>query len=1058
MRGPVVWTVLIIAVLGWHGAAFAQQSAEVSDLIAKLHERDGDARQEAVKALSQFGAEVVDPLFETMDWADSTTALAARQAVTLLAHQAAADARGPAVAAEIARQMEKRKRVPVRRAALELLSFVGTESEAGRVADCLGSDALRDMAILALVRIPGSRAVTALTDALTDALQVGNDELAVALLLALGEKRDPSAFQTVRRCLDRPGEVSLAAIAALGRLPTPRGVEALGAAYGSGNPAQRRAASAALLALADALLERGDETAAGAAFRRVYSGATTEAERCAGLRGIARTSGRDALGLLLAALRSGPPDLAGTARAELAELELPGLTDDLAAALRSSEPSVGRALAWVLGQRGGPAAVAALLDTTRATDQGLRMAAYEALRELGDPAAGPELVAAVARETGALRDSAIAAMNRSGGEATINAILDRLSYPRASTPNEVRAAYLRSLGLRNDPRIAPLLLSEARDRDEVVRSAALAALADLKDPSSLQGLIALLDQADQEKVAAVRRVLEAMPQVQVVGACRRALSTAPERVLPVLIAVLGRYRDKECRDIFTRYAQSEAPDVAAAALVALSEVAAEADLTVLRSFARDARPAVRDAAVQGMLRVAGARHPQDEEALGIYREALALAARDEERAQALLGMARVPNLSSLDVLVPMLDSPGNLGTPLARALVPVADLVGKDDPDRALALYDRILGITQETAVLRQVSVALRTHGVDLDLAGDSGYVSGWWVTGPIDSREALRKADALAPAAVDVNKPVEYKGRAFPWSFHRVDDPAGLINLEIASARADNVGCYIYAEVVSPADMDARLRIGSDDDVVVWLNGKEVHRYIGDRGWTQDQDTVDVRLTAGTNAILCKVLQGGGQWSCSVRIVDRTGKPLVLEQVRPVNRTAMAGFVSSWWVAGPVGSRAELAERDAIDPSGPVIPREPISTAAGSVPWKVVVVDDPAGGMVDLAAAIGQQNDVGCYAYAEFMSDRSQDVTLQMGSDDDIVVWLNGREVHRFVGDRPWRADSDTARAHLQEGVNTILCKVLQGYGEWAFSVRVLDSAGDPVAVPPRPLSRRLP
>ncbi len=37
--------------------------------------------------------------------------------------------------------------------------------------------------------------------------------------------------------------------------------------------------------------------------------------------------------------------------------------------------------------------------------------------------------------------------------------------------------------------------------------------------------------------------------------------------------------------------------------------------------------------------------------------------------------------------------------------------------------------------------------------------------------------------------------------------------------------------------------------------------------------------LKAGTNIILCKVINGGAQWSLSLRFTDPDGKPLVLQQ-----------------------------------------------------------------------------------------------------------------------------------------------------------------------------------
>ena len=94
--------------------------------------------------------------------------------------------------------------------------------------------------------------------------------------------------------------------------------------------------------------------------------------------------------------------------------------------------------------------------------------------------------------------------------------------------------------------------------------------------------------------------------------------------------------------------------------------------------------------------------------------------------------------------------------------------------------------------------------------------------------------------------------------------DPLGVLDLETASARQDNVGAYALTTVVSDRDRDVVLRIGSDDGLAVYVNGEEVHRNFLDRAWALDQDTVTAKLRAGDNQILCKVTQGGAQWSVS--------------------------------------------------------------------------------------------------------------------------------------------------------------------------------------------------
>ncbi|MEZ8221707.1 hypothetical protein GG496_001877, partial [Candidatus Fervidibacteria bacterium JGI MDM2 JNZ-1-D12] len=92
-------------------------------------------------------------------------------------------------------------------------------------------------------------------------------------------------------------------------------------------------------------------------------------------------------------------------------------------------------------------------------------------------------------------------------------------------------------------------------------------------------------------------------------------------------------------------------------------------------------------------------------------------------------------------------------------------------------------------------------------------------------------------------------------------------------------VACYAYTEFVVDNEMEAELRVGSDDSVKVWLNGKLVHQFGGMRGLSVDQDRVRVRLQKGVNRLLLKVTQGGGGWEFCVRLVDLQGSPIAYRE-----------------------------------------------------------------------------------------------------------------------------------------------------------------------------------
>jgi alpha-glucosidase len=88
---------------------------------------------------------------------------------------------------------------------------------------------------------------------------------------------------------------------------------------------------------------------------------------------------------------------------------------------------------------------------------------------------------------------------------------------------------------------------------------------------------------------------------------------------------------------------------------------------------------------------------------------------------------------------------------------------------------------------------------------------------------------------------------------------------------------CVAYAAttVDCPEEMNARLVFGSDDGIVIWVNGREVFRHHVQRGHTSREQSVAVDLLSGENQIVVKVNQAGGGWMFSMHAEDESGRPI---------------------------------------------------------------------------------------------------------------------------------------------------------------------------------------
>jgi hypothetical protein len=158
-------------------------------------------------------------------------------------------------------------------------------------------------------------------------------------------------------------------------------------------------------------------------------------------------------------------------------------------------------------------------------------------------------------------------------------------------------------------------------------------------------------------------------------------------------------------------------------------------------------------------------------------------------------------------------------------------------------------------------------------------------VAGPFaNTDKSLFDKDILDPATLDAAAPsdVTADGGAVKWKRFHATDPQGIVDLTQALAPQDACVAYACLEVNlegEKADRRVSFKIGSDDGVVVWVNGTKIHANNVDRGLGVDSDVVNGRLSPGKNRILVKVINNSGPWQFCFRITDRQGVPMKLEK-----------------------------------------------------------------------------------------------------------------------------------------------------------------------------------
>jgi len=150
-----------------------------------------------------------------------------------------------------------------------------------------------------------------------------------------------------------------------------------------------------------------------------------------------------------------------------------------------------------------------------------------------------------------------------------------------------------------------------------------------------------------------------------------------------------------------------------------------------------------------------------------------------------------------------------------------------------------------------------------------------------------------------------------------------------------------------------------------------------------------------------------------------------------------LAGFILDWWVAGPYTEKGKDGqalfdmvlppEREGADV---VWRRQPLRTELDRL-WSI-----------DLHATMRGDNRAG-YLKTKIASPKRQDAVLELGSDDGVKVWLNGKLVHSNNALRGETRGEDKVRLTLNQGSNTLMLKVTNNSGDWAVDARLMSPDG---------------
>ncbi len=357
---------------------------------------------------------------------------------------------------------------------------------------------------------------------------------------------------------------------------------------------------------------------------------------------------------------------------------------------------------------------------------------------------------------------------------------------------------------------------------------------------------------------------------------------------------------------------------------------------------------------------------------------------------------------------------------------------------------------------------------------------TAWITLGPFDNKDSVALYTSYIPEeTTQIDTTAQYYGKDKLIRWKKLDDNEvnGMIWL---GEDIDWTATYTWAIVSSPDERDITIRFDSDDQGIIWLNGKEVFRHDRMSGAQVDRYTIPVTLQQGDNTILVKVCNATLNTYCFMRLTDTDGKPFkdlkfknadellnapppkptfhvnvnlglaeyysknnmpdkAMEQMR---QTGMI-HEKAWWILGPYDNTAGIGYNT------PYIPEDTTEVdltakyegVGEQISWEKFT-DDAFNGFIDLGEDINWRVS---YAMTTVTSPDEREVLFRFSSDDQAKIWLNATEVFTDANAQTAILDKNTIPVTLKAGKNTILVKVCNEEMSWGFYLRFTDADGKP-------------
>ena len=681
-----------------------------------------------------------------------------------------------------------------------------------------------------------------------------------------------------------------------------------------------------------------------------------------------------------------------------------GAVGVLGKAASVEEKAVAEAAVQALGVIGNSEAVSALVQLQKSLASDLQLRVLDALVRCGDRLA------------------------KDGKTGEALAVYETLYA--AETPSLIRLAALTGISQTSGDRFKQLLPTAIASDDAAFQAGAIRLVAWVKDP------------------AAIEAAAGAMPR----------LSDAARIPMLAALAANGSPAGRKAAEAAMA---GENKEVRIAAYQAVSVLGDGGSVMRLaEAAAKTADRAEKDAARQAMYRIKG-----QDIAPAIERgiRQTTGAARNEEVAAELIRAVSERGIDAANTLLfdAARDSSGRVAQEAFRALQTTAS--AKDMPAMADLLADRPGTAAENATVAASEKIADRNQRASALLARlktvDStpakvSFVRVLGRLGDVNAIETLRTMRASTDAALSdaaFRAMVDWPGTDFFDQMRQLATGSGDETQKVLAFRA-----YIRMLASGEAKTDTQIIDELAGAMKMTDRPQEQRLVLSALGAYGTPKALELALAAMANpelkaeaevavvGISEKLLPTAPEKAMTAleAVKSQTANAALKDQAQKLLNDVekRVGFIVTWQIAGPymeAGKGGDALLDVAFEPE----------TDSAKATWRPMPVSgSPEQFWLMDIMRVFEGVDRVAYARTVITSPQEAEAVFEVGSDDGVKVWLNGRQVHAKSAVRPVTPASDKIAVRLAKGENTVLMKIAQGSGDWGFCLRVTAPDGTPM------------